>query len=483
MSRWLEHFESHVFQTTWNNLKESLKESTVDDKTVITDVKELSRLKKVIKYLDELIMGLDPELIPLIIWDNFNQQSIHCLQQINAFNNNRNIAHLNKANEHVDNLLSYIRPYMVAPGKVGTALRGSIKKYAETIDEYAESFQEKASELVSDINGHKIRSAEILEIIEEVKTTVDDLDSELFGDNEGIESNIKQLVEDIDEKAEKIIAYHEEILVGDEDRLSTKKEISQAKESIIGEQESIEELLSSVSKEVSEINKFHRKVFGKQDKEENVDGGLSGDLDKLILEVKDFEKEQKEKYNALNDEINSLLPGATSAGLATAYRDMKDSFEDPIRNAGRLFFAAIGVLVLVSIFSAIDTIGGDSLIVFVKLQEWDVVLKSIVFKIPFYAPILWLAFYATKRRSEFQRLQQEYAHKEALAKSYNSYKKQIQELDDKDLEMQKEFIMKAIDAIAYNASETLDGKHGDKMPSQDLLEKLLKELAKKESLV
>ena len=38
--------------------------------------------------------------------------------------------------------------------------------------------------------------------------------------------------------------------------------------------------------------------------------------------------------------------------------------------------------------------------------------------------------------------------------------------------------MKTIDAIAYNASETLDGKHGDNMPAQELIEKLVVELAK-----
>ena len=109
---------------------------------------------------------------------------------------------------------------------------------------------------------------------------------------------------------------------------------------------------------------------------------------------------------------------------------------------------------------------------------WEVILKGIAQKIPLYIPILWLTYYSTKRRSEYHRLQQEYAHKEALAKSYSSYKKQLEKLDSNDLSMQKEFIMKAIDAITYNASETLDGKHGDKMPVQELIDKLVVELAK-----
>ena len=48
MSRWIEQFESHAFQNTWVGLKESLSEAKVDDETVITSVKELARLRKVV---------------------------------------------------------------------------------------------------------------------------------------------------------------------------------------------------------------------------------------------------------------------------------------------------------------------------------------------------------------------------------------------------------------------------------------------------
>jgi hypothetical protein len=70
-------------------------------------------------------------------------------------------------------------------------------------------------------------------------------------------------------------------------------------------------------------------------------------------------------------------------------------------------------------------------------------------------------------------LQQEYAHKEAFAKSYESYKKQLESLPGSDTEpLQKELIAKAIDAIAFNASSTLDGKHRDKMPLEQAIDVL-----------
>lgn len=190
--------------------------------------------------------------------------------------------------------------------------------------------------------------------------------------------------------------------------------------------------------------------------------------------MQEFKNVQGKKYKALNEEIEGLLPGATSAGLATAYKEMKESFSGPIKKASNVFYISIGLLLLASFILTIDSIGGsENFIKFVTFDKWDSVWKGLAYKTPFYIPIIWLAFYSSKRRSEFQRLQQEYAHKEAFAKSYNSYKNQIEELGDEDKIMQKDFIKKAVDAIAYNASETLDGKHGDKMPSQNVMEKLI----------
>lgn len=162
--------------------------------------------------------------------------------------------------------------------------------------------------------------------------------------------------------------------------------------------------------------------------------------------------------------------------MASAYKDLKDTFDKPIRNASLVYYGAIGLLVISSLWLSIDNIqaiGTTFKFSFIKIESWDTILKGLANKIPFYGPLIWLALFASKRRSEYQRLQQEYAHKEALAKSYDKYKKQIEELDDEDKAMQKEFIMKAVDAIAYNASQTLDKKHGDNHPIQDSIENLL----------
>lgn len=472
MSRWVEQFETHAFQNTWTNLKASLDESSVDDETVLTSVKELERLRKVISYLDEMIHSLDPELVPVATWDSFNAQATACQQQIDNYNANRNIAHLTNANANADNLLTYVRPYMIVEGEAGKVLQKSVKVYAKTIDKYGESFVEKSGRLVKEVENLKNIAEESSDIIKNVKTSIEEFESYLFGTNDvtGIQSKVRELVDDFDSKYENINTLYNETLIGDEENPSTKSEIHQAKESILLERTKIEELLDDVSNEIKNIESFHKKIFGDSSGDDEVSESLSKDLEDLMQALKDFKIEQSTKYNALNEQIEELLPGATSAGLATAYKEMKISFNEPIKHASRVFYWSLGLLVFASFLLAINSVGGESWITFVKFKDWDMVLKGLLYKVPFYAPVLWLAFYATKRRSEYQRLQQEYAHKEALAKSYNSYKKQIEDLGGNDKDMQKEFIMKAIDAISFNASSTLDGKHGDKMFAHEVFE-------------
>jgi hypothetical protein len=481
MSKWIDQFEAHPFQATWLTLKERLDKSTIDDETVVTSVLELARLRKVVEYLDGLIKSVDPELVPMSTWNSFNQQATASMNEIHNFNSNRNIAHLVQANAHADNLLTYVRPYMVLPNESLSSMKRASTVYAKELEKQVVNFQQKAAATINEIKETKENSAGFLSEIAATKDAVDEFEDLLFGANgdSGIQTDITKLSNKIKGLHDEVIAFHKELLLGDDESTAIKDALNTAKESIVEDQVEIEGLLSSTNTKVKQLGEFHTIIFGHKDAENEADSGLKGELDIRVKQLSSFEKEQVTKYKALVEEIEGLIPGATSAGLASAYETMKSSFDTPLKSMSKVFYSSLGLLICISFILATKEIGGDHWITFVDFNDWDTVLRGLVYKIPFYAPVLWLAYYATKRRSEYQRLQQEYAHKEALAKSYDSYKKQIEDLDIKDLEMQKGLITKAVDAIAYNASETLDGKHGDKIPTHELLDKLLAELAKR----
>lgn len=483
MSRWTKSFEGSIAHSSWTDLKLSVASASVDDVTVLTSVEELARLKKVMGYIDGVVISLDPELVPLTVWGNFNSQANECLQQLKSYESTRNVSSLEAANSHLDNILSYIRPYMVIDGKIGRALQNAVKEYSEAVNQSVEKLKVDTDQVIQDINTSHQEGKRLADSLRDIEGKAQGLQVNLFGVDEnsgGIDARIKTIVQEIEKINTELASTYEEIVGGKEDSPSIKSQIKTAKAEVEENKNSIIQMLAGAKDTLSTLGAFYEKVVGKRNAEtEEYEGGLENELKARVAALSDFEEIQSEKYKAFNEQIEGLLSGATSAGLASAYQEMKKSFDKPIDFYTKGFYVSIAILIFGSLFFAIASVGGNSLITLVELGTWDDTVRRLISKVPFYGPVLWLAYFFSKRRSESQRLQQEYAHKEALAKSYDSYKKQILALDENDVEMQKAFIVKTIDAIAYNASATLDSKHGDKLPAQELIEKVIETMTKK----
>jgi len=103
------------------------------------------------------------------------------------------------------------------------------------------------------------------------------------------------------------------------------------------------------------------------------------------------------------------------------------------------------------------------------------ILLHLLQNLPLWAVGTWLGFNLNKRANEAARLEQEYAHKAAVTKSYQSFKDQMDKLTNNDTELHTDLkskhIQVAIDAIGYNPSQILDNKHGELPPFLALLQK------------
>ncbi|MNG08707.1 hypothetical protein D3C84_920840 [compost metagenome] len=166
--------------------------------------------------------------------------------------------------------------------------------------------------------------------------------------------------------------------------------------------------------------------------------------------------------------------------MASAYKVLKDKFDIPIIGYTIAFYASMLILFFGGFALVIDDFTMSPLHVeFVKTSGWEEMIRTLLTRVPIVLPVIWVAIFSATRRSQYERLQQEYAHKEAFASSYESYKQQLEALKVDADGLKKELIAKAIEAIAFNASQTLDGKHTEKLPIHQLLEKLNIEELKK----
>lgn len=94
-------------------------------------------------------------------------------------------------------------------------------------------------------------------------------------------------------------------------------------------------------------------------------------------------------------------------------------------------------------------------------------LMNILSRAPFFIPTIWLALFASKQQSQNRRLEQEYAYKESLAKSYDGYKREIEKLPEsaEKNEIMEKLVRTMVDTAGFNPSSTLEkNSHNDKPP-------------------
>lgn len=431
MSRWMDNYNESDFHTQWNSFKESVENYNTEEIADSAILLELARLKKILVFIESYLKLIDPEINKINILNEPLTHLNSAIPEFNAFISNKNITHLHRTNTHIDNCVIHLKNANILIPKV------SARSVSVMLSEYNKTIEESLSE----IN---------LEEIKDATRQIKQLKNELIDDEESIASKVKNTFDDIEKKYEAINKFYNETLIDESDYTSTKTEILTVKKTIFDEISIIKESLTEATNELEELERFYIKIYGKLDetKEKRIDG-LKQELEKRFKILTEYETQQKTKFEALIKEIKGLLPSATSAGLATAYFQEREKFKLPIILWNLAFIIS---LVGIAVFS------------FTSLSELNTIEdigKSLLHSLPITAPLIWLAIYASKRRSENQRLEQEYAHKEALAKSYSSYKQQIEALNEKDSSLLIKLLDSAIQTISYNVSESLDKKHGD----------------------
>ncbi|EAI9015588.1 hypothetical protein C0L45_08275, partial [Campylobacter jejuni] len=246
---------------------------------------------------------------------------------------------------------------------------------------------------------------------------------------EGVISKLKQACNDIEtnkDKIEKFEKFYNEIFVG-----------IKADENGKGGKLSLKDRLNE---QKTEIN--------------NLISSKKQELENCLNDYKDkFENLYKEK----NDKIDKLLPGATSAGLAEAYKDEREVAQTNIKTWNIIF--GVSIFVFIIVFG----------IYFCFSFEENFTYINFLRALPFLFFSGFFTYYSTKQIAEYKRIASEYAYKQRLNQTYKGYETQIKETENEELKNQLLKIM--LDSAENNPSKILDKK--GEIPSLSLIEKML----------
>lgn len=221
----------------------------------------------------------------------------------------------------------------------------------------------------------------------------------------------------------------------------------------------IEEHKDKIEKTIN----FYNKIFIGEEVNEN--NTHNPPLEQFLNEKKEAieqliinnENKFKELYDTKSNDINSLLPGATSAGLAAGYTKEKKEIMKNVNLWNRAFVVSILTFIVVFGFYF-----------YLSFHE-DFTYISFLKALPLWVFSGFFTYYSTKQIAEYKRIASEYAHKQRLNQTYKGYEAQIKETNDEKLKQQLLKIM--LDSAELNPSKTLGGK--GEIPSLSVLEKIV----------
>jgi hypothetical protein len=62
---------------------------------------------------------------------------------------------------------------------------------------------------------------------------------------------------------------------------------------------------------------------------------------------------------------------------------------------------------------------------------WDKLAESLMHRLPLALPLIWLAFHSSHKAALAQRVEEDYAFKEAVSRSFEGYRREMAELEGK----------------------------------------------------
>lgn len=216
-------------------------------------------------------------------------------------------------------------------------------------------------------------------------------------------------------------------------------EIEELNQNAVEVKQKIDGTRKDAENKQEEIKNFYSDLLeGKEETEENPDGVRS-----IKDQIQIFQKNSENQFNELKTKIEGLLPGATSAGLASSYQDAQKE-----KKAKPLWIGFITSLLVL--------MGGYFYSFAYNSPPTD--LSTIAIRVTIGFPLIWIAWFCQRSISQMTRISEEYRHKEKIMRIYDGFSKQIEQSTDTEEAKTKkvDLISVIIGAIGKNPAEKLD---------------------------
>lgn len=268
----------------------------------------------------------------------------------------------------------------------------------------------------------KWRRGELIDFFKQYKEEIESVEARLEKIKVFMDEH-QQILDDLPPKLKQAQQHSAEIEELDQKTVETKQEIDELKKDVEDRQKSIED--------------FYSKLF------EGEEGETSDRVLSIKEQIRNFQESSEKQFKELKSKIEGLLPGATSAGLASSYQDAQKEKKTWPYWIG--FVASLGLLM------------GQYYYYFVHNAP-HVDFSTVIIRATIGFPLIWIAWFCQKSISQMTRINEEYRHKEKVMRIYDGFSKQIEQSTDAEEAKTKkvDLISVIIDAIGKNPAEKSD---------------------------
>lgn len=266
-------------------------------------------------------------------------------------------------------------------------------------------------------------------------------------------------MEELENKKNDIENAHKKVFHDDDDQISLLSQITTSCESADEKLAEISSVLVDIKQKYELITKAETGYFPTieaayekseelirnfQDSAQLIYGDENNGLENELAQM-------QQKSKGLIIEVENTLAGATNIELAKAFCDQKESHAKTKSIWSCLFIVSVAGMIVVGFLAMDIQFTGKNY--FYDLGRHLLPL----------GPLIWLGLFASRQQSQDKRLEEEYAHKEAVTRTYVGHQRQLGNLDDNN-KLLAELAHATIDAIGKNPGLTL----GKINPKQDL---------------
>lgn len=342
MSRWNDQFQSHSFRTSWNTLTQTLADEALHADIDETSLKELARIKKVVKFVESILAQVDPELMPIGLLDSFNQNTTNCLSQLNSFITNKSGGNLVNANTYLDSIITLLSqtPFILSGQQKG-ALSKAALSYSETINQQIQVTETSVNKIKEEVTN-------IETLIQERQKNLDSLKSQIDTATQTIQSQSAD--------------FATQFKLSEIERNNQSKAVINKADLRINE----------------EIGKLNNKIDGEFEK-------MATKAGKALDVLGKFQDDAAKVFNVV---VNTLQAGAYSS-----YAHEEKKIANYLRwSAIGLMLTGVFILTVPEIYKIISNIENYSL-------DWRTTLARIPYSLILFVPAFYLARESNKHRN------------------------------------------------------------------------------------